>query len=80
MGERWRLPSPSTLVHGWHGRHDRLGPLRTPRAPAPPDNAAENGEQDEAADGGANANHDLFVVRQPRLDFFGRGGAFADAL
>lgn len=63
-----------------HSRHDGLGAPWPPRASAPPDNAAEDREEDQAADGGADTNDNVFVIGQPGLDFFGCGGALTHTL
>ena len=73
----WWLAGPSSLVHG---RHDRLRPPRPTWPPAPPHNAAEDGNQKETSNSSTDADDEVLVVRDPAADFLGGGGPFAGTL
>lgn len=74
----WRRPTgPPSLVHGWH---DRLGPPWPSWPPTASNDAAKDGEQDETANGGADANDEVLVIGYPTADLLDSGGAFADTL
>lgn len=78
--------APPTVV-GWPlRRHGRGGDFSTP-APrtttgltTAPNNAADNGEEDEAADAGGNADDEGFVVVDPGADLGEGVGSLAYAL
>lgn len=67
-------PSDPTLLHRRAARADLFG------AAVPTDAAAEDGEQEEAADTGGDADDDGAMFLEKVADFFGGGRAFALAL
>lgn len=80
------LPSPIILLllrprRTHHGRgHGLLAPPRFRGAPTAADAAAQDGEEQEAADAGADADDQVAVVVDPGGDLARGGGAFALSL
>lgn len=79
------LPSPIILLlrprRTHHGRgHGLLAAPRFRGAPTAADAAAQDGEEQEAADAGADADDQLAVVVDPGGDLARGGGAFALSL
>lgn len=72
------LPSLPAAWRGSRRRRDHL--LVCAAAAAAADTAAEDGEEDEAAYTGADADHDGFMVVDPRGDLAADGGASAAAV
>ena len=69
--------TPSLLHNG--GRAGLVSAGLT-RAAAAAGDAAEDGDEEEAAYAGTDADDEVFVVVDPAADFFGGRGAFALAL
>ena len=73
---RHRPSTPSLL----HRRRFGLPASRTTRLPTTPDDAAEDGEEQEATDPTADTDDEVLIMLDQTADFFGRVRAFTLAL